>query len=56
MEDCAGSSRTGESRAFLAGACPEQSAQRQKCSEVICTSLTRTQDESTFFGTHAVRT
>lgn len=56
MEDCAGPPRTGESRAFLKGTCLEQSAQRKKWFEVICTSLARTWNGSTFFGTHAIRT
>ena len=56
MEDCASPPRTGESRAFLAGTCLEQSAQRWKWFEVICTSLARIWNGSTFFGTHAIRT
>ena len=56
VEDCAGPPRTGERRVFLARTCLEQSAQRQKWFEVICTSLARTCNEFTFFGTYAVRT
>lgn len=56
VEDCAGHPRTGENGAFLEGTCLEQSSQRQKWFEVICTSLVKAWKEFTFFGTYEVRT